>query len=163
MSTEALAGRIDTPLLRRVIGRVGAAARGPMLVAVGSIHGNEPAGTAALRSVVAKLEKENLLKRGDLLAVVGNLAAAEADARFIDEDLNRHWGRERLDRLERGEPIRSSEDRERKALFDEIQKGVSEARGEIVLLDLHTTSGEGRPFAVFADTIRSRRFARRFP
>jgi succinylglutamate desuccinylase len=134
-----------------------------MLVVVGSIHGNEPAGAGALETVVEKLSKESLLERGDLLAVVGNVEALDAGARYIDEDLNRHWSREALSRLRNAELLERSEERERKELFDEIGRGFAEARGEIVLLDLHTMSGEGKPFAVFADTLRSRHFARRFP
>jgi hypothetical protein len=134
-----------------------------MLVVVGSIHGNEPAGAEALEAVVSRLSRESLLTRGDFLAVVGNVEALDAGARFIDEDLNRHWSREKLDRLGSAPSLDRSEDRERKALFDEMRKDFAEARGEIVLLDLHTTSGEGKPFSVFADTLRSRHFARRFP
>jgi succinylglutamate desuccinylase len=134
-----------------------------MLVAVGSIHGNEPAGALALETVVARIERERLLRRGDFVALVGNVAAFDARARFIDEDLNRHWSGEKLERLLRAEGLERSEDRERKALFEEIGQAFAEARGEVVLLDLHTTSGEGKPFAVFADTMRSRSFARRFP
>jgi succinylglutamate desuccinylase len=134
-----------------------------MLVAVGGIHGNEPAGALALEGVVARIEREGLLRRGDLVALVGNVAAFDARARFIDEDLNRRWSGETLERLKSGEGQNRAEDRERKALFEEIDRAFAEARGEVVLLDLHTTSGEGKPFAVFADTMRSRRFARRFP
>jgi succinylglutamate desuccinylase len=134
-----------------------------MLVAVGSIHGNEPAGAEALKTVVDRLSRESLLERGDFLAVVGNVEALEARERFIDEDLNRHWSRERLERLRSASSLDASEDRERKALLEEMEKGFGEARGGIVLLDLHTTSGEGKPFAVFTDTLRSRDFARRFP
>ena len=36
-----------------------------MLVVVGSIHGNEPAGAGALETVVERLSRENLLERGD--------------------------------------------------------------------------------------------------
>jgi succinylglutamate desuccinylase len=134
-----------------------------MLVVVGSMHGNEPAGAEALEAVVRRITRESLLERGDFLAVVGNVEALDLGARYIDEDLNRHWSREALDRLRAAESLDRSEERERKELFEEVGKGFAAARGEIVLLDLHTTSGEGRPFAVFADTLRSRHFARRFP
>jgi Succinylglutamate desuccinylase / Aspartoacylase family len=134
-----------------------------MLVVVGSIHGNEPAGAEALGTVVRTLSRESLLERGDFLAVVGNVEALDAGARYIDEDLNRHWSREALDRLRTAGSLDRTEERERKELFEELTKGFAAARGEVVLLDLHTTSGEGKPFAVFADTLRSRHFARRFP
>jgi succinylglutamate desuccinylase len=134
-----------------------------MVVAVGSIHGNEPAGAAALARVVERCEREQLLLRGDLLALVGNLPALEAGVRFLDEDLNRRWSGERIERVSRGELVESAEDEERKKLFDAMVRGFGEARGPVVLLDLHSTSGEGKPFALFADTLRSRSFARRFP
>jgi Succinylglutamate desuccinylase / Aspartoacylase family len=147
----------------RIIGRIRAEAPGPTLVVVGSIHGNEPAGTEALEAVVEKLTRESLLKRGDFLAVVGNIGALEKGARYIDEDLNRRWSPEAIDRLRSGGAVEASEDRERKELDFELEKGFASARGPVVLLDLHTTSGDGKPFSVFADTLRSRRFARRFP
>lgn len=139
-----------------------------MLIVVGSIHGNEPAGAKALEQIVRRLVMEGpgvSLARGDLLALVGNVAALEAGARFIDEDLNRQWSPERVESLRARSvaELATSEDRERKALVAEIERGFALARGPVVLLDLHTTSGEGKPFAVFADTLRSRRFARRFP
>jgi hypothetical protein len=161
--SASLATHAGAPATERIIGRLKSAVPGPMLVAVGSIHGNEPAGALALESAVARIEREGLLQRGDIVALVGNVTAFDAGARFIDEDLNRHWSGENLERLRRGEGLDRTENRERKALFEEIDRAFAEARGEVVLLDLHTTSGEGKPFAVFADTMRSRRFARRFP
>ncbi|HSF17119.1 MAG TPA: succinylglutamate desuccinylase/aspartoacylase family protein [Vicinamibacteria bacterium] len=146
-----------TPVRDRVIGRIRGPIPGPMLVLVGSIHGNEPAGVKALEGVTRALQLETL-SSGDLLALVGNLPALGAGQRFIDEDLNRHWSSERLTGA-----LRTVEDRQRKELFENLSRGFIEARGPIVLLDLHTTSGEGTVFAVFADTLRSRNFARGFP
>ncbi len=156
--------RLTATLARnRIIGRLRAEAPGPTLVVVGAIHGNEPAGREALEAVVEKLTRESLLKRGEFLAVVGNVGALERGARYVDYDLNRRWSREAIERLRAGGALEASEDRERKELDEEMGKGFASARGPVVLLDLHTTSGEGKPFAVFADTLRSRRFARRFP
>jgi hypothetical protein len=134
-----------------------------MLIVVGSIHGNEPAGVLALEQVVERLESESLLVRGDFLALVGNLSAVRSRQRFIDADLNRQWSPEKLARLGSIDGGSAAEDLEQKALLEEIHVAFARARGPITLLDLHTTSAEGHPFAVFADTIRSRHFARRFP
>jgi succinylglutamate desuccinylase len=97
------------------------------------------------------------------VAVVGNIEALDAGARYIDDDLNRHWSRVALEGLRAAEAFEKSEDRERKELFEEIERGFAAARGAVALIDLHTTSGEGTPFAVFADTLRNRNFALRFP
>ena len=120
-------------------------------------------GVLALEQVVERLQSESLLVRGDLLALVGNLSAIRSGQRFIDEDLNRQWSPERLARLASHESGSTAEDHEQRALVEEIHVGFASARGPITLLDLHTTSGEGHPFAVFTDTMRSRHFARRFP
>lgn len=127
-----------------------------MVVAVGGIHGNEPAGALALARVVEQLKSETPLVCGDLFALAGNLSALKVGKRFIDEDLNRRFTRR---------PVNSdvTEDRERKELLGLFDEAFASARGRIVLLDLHTTSGQGAPFGVFADTMVSRNFARRFP
>jgi succinylglutamate desuccinylase len=147
----------------RVIGRIRAPEPGPTLIVIGAIHGNEPAGVEALESVVRRISEDRLLLRGDFIALVGNLEALESGARYIDFDLNRHWSQASLASLEGPEPPMGSEDRERRELYREVAQAFAAARGETALLDLHTTSGEGKPFAVFADTLKSRSFARKFP
>ncbi len=127
-----------------------------MLVAVGGLHGNEPAGTHALVRVVEQLQDGVALVRGDVLALAGNLKALNAGKRFLDEDLNRRFS-------SRPANADVAEDRERTELLDALDDAFAKARGPAVLLDLHTTSGKGAPFGVFADTMMSRNFARRFP
>ncbi len=125
-------------------------------MAVGGIHGNEPAGAFALARVIEQLESGPSLMRGDVLALAGNLAALAAGKRFIDEDLNRRFARRPID-----EGV--AEDAQRQELLSALDDAFAKARGPVILLDLHTTSGEGAPFGVFADTMVSRNFARRFP
>ncbi len=129
-----------------------------MLVAVGGLHGNEPAGVQALVRVVGQLRGGAPLLRGDVVALAGNLKALKAGKRFLDEDLNRGFFR-------RAGSVDAdiAEDRERSELLDALDDAFAKARGPVVLLDLHTTSGKGAPFGVFADTMVSRNFARRFP
>ena len=129
-----------------------------MLVAVGGIHGNEPAGALALVRVMERLKSDSRLDCGDCVALAGNLQALAARLRFIDEDLNRRFDTEWTER-----DADSAESREQRELLDALESAFSDARGPVVLLDLHTTSGAGAPFAVFADTMVSRNFARRFP
>jgi len=132
-----------------------------MLVAVGGVHGNEPAGALALVRVMERLESHSRLRCGDCVALAGNLPALAARQRFIDEDLNRRFVTESAERVERDAD--SVESREQRELLAVLESVIRDARGPVVLLDLHTTSGAGAPFAVFADTMVSRNFARRFP
>jgi len=69
---------------------------GPTLVVVGSIHGNEPSGSQALRNVAPGLQTMESRLRGRVYFIEGNVQALKAKVRFIDSDLNRHWTKANL-------------------------------------------------------------------
>lgn len=144
----------------RVLGDFGTAVDGPLLVLVGGVHGNEPAGVEALRDFCAELAPHADLLRGRVLALAGNLAGLRAKRRFVDEDLNRAWTRENVERLAEGGEPRSSEERELVELHARIAEAMAEAHGGVTLLDLHSTSGEGPPFAILSDHAPARALAR---
>jgi succinylglutamate desuccinylase len=137
----------------RIIGHYRGAEAGPLVVAIGGVHGNEPAGVLALEQLFDMLEDEPRINpgfsfKGDLLALRGNLAALAAGVRFIDADLNRIW--RPLD----GSPemMVTSEDRELHELLAAIETAVEDAPlSELVLLDLHTTTATGGIFAITGD------------
>lgn len=144
----------------RVVGCMTGTRPGPTLICLGGVHGNEPAGLTALHRVTAALEKAPIA-RGEFMALAGNLTALGAGVRFVDRDLNRHWG-SLQGQSRHGVSIACVEDAEQRELLAELTAAFERARGIVYVLDLHTTSGPGRPFTVFADTLRSRQFARRF-
>lgn len=135
---------------------------GPTLVVVGSIHGNEPSGALALQNVAGRLLVMRPNIRGRVFFFAGNTRALDRHKRFVDFDLNRHWTRDTLRRVESGS-FHSDEDFELDELFRELKEIMSTARDEVYVLDLHTTSAEGLPFATVGDTMRNRHFARHFP
>jgi predicted deacylase len=143
---------------RHLLGRRVDRATGPLLVCVAGLHGNEPAGVAALRRVLAELERSPEPLAGGVAAYAGNLGALAAGERFLDRDLNRLWSPEALARAARGD----DNCRELAALagLDAALAGeLAAARGPVFLLDLHTTSGAGPSFAVLDDSLANRRFA----
>jgi succinylglutamate desuccinylase len=144
----------------RVLGDFGAERDGPLLVLVGGVHGNEPAGVEALRGFCAELAPRAARLRGRVLALAGNLAGLAARRRFVDEDLNRAWTADNVARLAAGGAPRSSEERELAGLHALIHAAVAEARGGVTLLDLHSTSGDGPPFAILSDQAPARDLAR---
>lgn len=79
--------------------------------------------------------------------------------RFKDSDLNRHWTSENLSKTS----LRISEDYEQVELLQIFTEILATAKDEVYALDLHSTSAAGLPFATVGDTIRNRRFARKFP
>jgi len=148
----------------REIGHAGGYAPGPTLVCVAALHGNEPAGVHALRRVFDRLLAERLSIRGEFAGLLGNVTAFRGGRRYVDEDMNRVWGADRVDG--HGRPLdqrETSESREQEELMAGLERLLAHAAGEVFVLDLHTASSDTPPFTVLGDTLRNREFARRFP
>jgi succinylglutamate desuccinylase len=146
---------------QRLLGMYTTGRRGPMVVLLGGIHGNEPAGVHALRRVLTRLQSERLPLAGKLVAVCGNLEALGRGQRFVSRDLNRQWLAANIARLRARDPATDdSEDREQRELLRVFDQCVAEAEGRPVLfLDLHTSSSDGPPFCCMGDTIPNRGIA----
>lgn len=138
----------------RVLGRVGRS-DGPTLVVTAGIHGNEPAGVQAAQRVLGELARRGTALRGEFVALLGNRAGLARETRFLDEDLNRLWTAERLAALHaRPSALDHTEQREQRELLAELEPLL--ARERVTLLDLHSTSGGGPPFALAGDTLQNR-------
>lgn len=141
---------------------------GPLLLCVGGLHGNEPAGVQALEAVVRELRARRERIRGDFVAVAGNLEALAAGRRFVAYDLNRAWTEERS-RSFNGTGAGTAavavagEDREASRLLGVLAQVAERRRGPVYVLDLHTTSGGGGAFTTTADFLGNRRFAMSIP
>jgi succinylglutamate desuccinylase len=151
----------------RVLGHLRAEAPGPALIVVGGLHGNEPTGVEAMRRVAAALTPEPAGFRGDLILVTGNVRALDQGVRFIDRDLNRGWSDARLAELGAAAAasldVSHHEDLEQLELAATLERAFAAARGPAILLDLHTTSAAGIPFAMCRDDAVARKFAAALP
>lgn len=131
---------------------------GPTLFVTAGIHGNEPAGVKASERVLRELAARKPDACGRFIALRGNRQALAEGCRFLARDLNRGWGQEAIDRLQKlPQEERSPEDIEQLELlesFVEIERSTS---GPLLFVDLHTSSAEGSPFLCLADTIDNRR------
>jgi succinylglutamate desuccinylase len=136
---------------------------GPTLIVVGSIHGNEPSGSRALRNVAQALQSTKTELRGRVFFLQGNLRASNARSRFIDSDLNRHWTPVNIALAESTHKLDHVEDLELRELLGIFEDLLASARNEVFVLDLHSTSANGIPFATVGDTLRNRHFAQKFP
>lgn len=145
----------------RLLGSYGGEAPGPLVIGIGGMHGNEPAGVLALQQALQALRTANVPFRGTLVGLAGNRAALARVCRYIDEDFNRAWSQERVRRLRSRDPSAdaTSEEREQRELLACLDAHIAERRGPVVCLDLHTTSAAGTPFVVIGDTLLNRRFA----
>jgi len=154
------------PLPPRVLGDVKASSgseSAPVLVCLGGVHGNEPAGVVAVSRVVAALKADPSGLVGRLVCVTGNRAALSRGQRYLDRDLNRSFVPERLVALRVSHDPHGSEEREALelvALFDDL---AEEESSGLFLLDLHSTSSHGAAFAILDDTLANRAFAFALP
>ncbi|MEM9802861.1 MAG: succinylglutamate desuccinylase/aspartoacylase family protein [Planctomycetota bacterium] len=153
---------IDLGSLRREIAVRDEGRPGPLVLITAGLHGNEPAGVAAVERLFEALGSTPT--GGRLLALAGNLGALRTGDRHRGQDLNRLWTEENLLALAHRDPFDDRPDEvELRALFSliEAERDAARARGrEVVLLDLHSTSARGGAFSVVADSIPSRRLAR---
>ncbi len=141
----------------RVLGRH-TGESGATLIVVAGVHGNEPSGVIALRRVLDRVEATRPRLRGTIHGLAGNLAALAQGVRYLDEDLNRLWHPDRIEQVRQG-IVRSAEDRQLRALDQEIELARTRATGPVFVLDLHTASGPGPAFTVLDDTLPNRAFA----
>ncbi len=111
-----------------------------------------------MQRVVSDLRRRDVLSRGDLVTLVGHPEALERGVRYLDRDLNRSWTDTRLARLRREGPS-SAEGRETLRIARQVEETKAAARGELFLLDLHTTSGASPSFSNAIDRLASRRLA----
>jgi predicted deacylase len=146
----------------RIVAELQGDAPGPTLIVIGGMHGNEPAGIAAARAALGGLDRG--LVRGEVLALVGNVRASAAGRRCLAQDLNRIWSDDQLARARAAGAVGGTapELGELAELAGVIEAAIARARGPVFVLDLHTTSAPGLPFAVVGSTAAHRRFARHF-
>lgn len=101
------------------------------LIIVGSVHGNEPVGARAIAAVEELIASHQWHVEGAVFSLIGNPRAVAAGTRFVDENLNRAFGRS--DKLGSYESKRSAEIVQ---WFSEI----SQEFAETYLIDLHSVS-----------------------
>jgi len=150
----------------REVGRVAPAARGPTLIAVAAIHGNEQAGIHAARRVIDRLTRSDVAFRGELYCIAGNVGAMRKRRRYHARDLNRVWSEAQVrsleERVAKGREL-DAEDHEQLEILLAIRGAIARSRGPVYLVDLHTTSASGTPFVLFGDTLPQRAFVASLP
>lgn len=156
--------REDEDAFVRQVGAVRGHDIGPTLIVIGGVHGNEPGGVLAARRVLRRLRGADVGLRGELVAFAGNVAGLRAGCRYQAKDLNRLWTELKIMTLRSKRPADlDPEERELLELLKLVEDAMGRARGDVYLLDLHTTSAAGIPFVLFGDTLRQRRFGFSFP
>jgi succinylglutamate desuccinylase len=167
--------------LQRIIGQYDGEKHGDLIIAIGAIHGNEPAGVRALQLLFDMLQKEQSRNpafqfSGRLVGLVGNIQAFERETRFVKKDLNRQLTVENIARYRKNRAdealkvppqymesngilsIEKSnfEDTEALELIETIENQIHKYKpNRLIILDLHTTSADGGIFSIVSDNPES--------
>jgi succinylglutamate desuccinylase len=155
----------------RVLGHLVGARSGPVVVVVGGVHGNEPAGVRAAVEVLdalrVRLRNGEARLRGEVIGLSGHRAALALGVRALNRDLNRCFTAASVSALRAQSPaLDDAEQREQRALleaFDLAENRAAEMGEGLLLLDLHTTSAGGPPFALMGETGRNLKLASGLP
>lgn len=148
--------------MERIIGKYTGEERGPLLICLAGMHGNEPAGIKALESLFQLMEVEPVVNPdfefcGRIIGIRGNLQALAREQRYLEKDLNRQFTLENVQRVRassNGEL--KAEDLELRQLLETVEREIADYRPEcLYLLDLHTTTAEGGIFAITTDDEKS--------
>jgi succinylglutamate desuccinylase len=153
----------DLEPISREIGSYSTGVDGPMLVALGGVHGNEPAGVIAARRVLQELEDRQVPMRGRFQAIAGSLVGLQRQVRYVEHDLNRIWSKVEIERARATGPEHFAwEQRDQAEILAVLEDDLIEAarhRTPVHVLDLHSTSADGPPFTIIGDTLQNRRIA----
>ena len=147
----------------RVIGKFNGDAKGPLLVIIGAMHGNEPAGVRAIELVLKMLDVEYIrnLKfafKGNVLGLIGNYKALEQKQRFIDRDMNRCWSPAVIEDTEDNSVVEYKEIREvHDLIMEEVKTGDY---SKVIILDMHTTSSDLGIFVIPSSNPESLKIAK---
>lgn len=132
--------------------------KGPLLIVIAGLHGNEMAGIDAVeilsQMLVDEEQKDPSFRfRGRFVGIAGNIPALSSGKRMIDLDLNRIW----LD--DRQSITNSLEYQEMNSIQKMIHSFVSDhtINEPIFIMDLHTTSSPRGIFAVCTNSQNSKK------
>jgi len=140
---------------------------GPLVIVMGGMHGNELAGVKALELLFKMLENEPLINpdfefMGRIIGLYGNMAAIDAQKRFINVDLNRQWTRSNIEQaMIKSSDTLQAEEKELLEIYQTIKAEIKAYKpSKIILLDLHTTSAEDGIFSIPTGTDESYELAK---
>lgn len=146
--------------VNRVLANIKGAKKGPTIVFFGGIHGNETSGVFALKDALDGINPSHV--HGHIYGIVGNFKALQLQQRFVDEDLNRLWTKERIAEI-KNKSVLNTEEQSLLELLDILNKILESNKPPFYFIDLHSTSSKTLPFITINDALINRKFSSQFP
>lgn len=144
----------------RLIKKIEGVQPGATVVFFGGVHGNENSGVLAIKDVLEKINKKDV--KGTIYGIAGNLKALQKQQRYIDEDLNRLWTKERIACIKNKINL-NAEESELLELLNILNTIIETNEPPFYFIDLHTTSSKTLPFITINDALINRKFSNLFP
>ena len=149
---------MEKSVKKRIIAEHHGSEPGPLLIAIGAMHGNEPMGLKAIAMLEKMLDVEPITNpgfkfHGSFIGMIGNLSAYERNERFIDKDMNRQWSKEHIQKIKTiSSDELDAEDLEMLDILETIEEACKIHKPtKLYILDLHTTSSFGGIFSIPAE------------
>jgi len=143
----------------RIIGKYTSNKKGPLLFVTAGVHGNEPSGVEALKSVFKALNEAKPTINGSIVGVLGNEKALAKDVRYIDEDLNRTWTEDNISNHKQ----ETNEQREMLEIIEILEQFPETDFTKRYFMDCHTTSSDSLPYVSVQLVNDNNKWAHNFP
>jgi succinylglutamate desuccinylase len=128
--------------------------KGKCIVIMAGVHGNERVGVHVIQKLNTLLRQEEII--GEVYLILGNPDAYKNNVRFVDEDMNRLFGKETLEEIKKLSFKQLNVEQKRVLeLLPILQKAD-------FLLDIHSTINPSVPFVFTENTERHLRMAQCF-
>ncbi|WP_298550453.1 succinylglutamate desuccinylase/aspartoacylase family protein [uncultured Algibacter sp.] len=158
---EVYSKALDSSLkVDRILGKIEGIKPGPTVVFFGGIHGNETSGVFALKDALAGIN--NTYVKGTIYGISGNLKALKENKRYIENDLNRLWTKQQIQKI-RNKTVLNEDELELVELFNLLNDILETNTSPFYFIDLHTTSSKTLPFITINDALINRKFSEQFP
>lgn len=146
--------------VNKILGHIKGAKKGPTVVFFGGIHGNETSGVFALKDALDGINPVHV--HGTIYGIVGNFRALQLQQRFVDEDLNRLWTKERIAEI-KSKTTLNTEEQALLELLEILNNILKNNKPPYYFIDLHSTSSKTLPFITINDALINRKFSNQFP
>jgi succinylglutamate desuccinylase len=137
--------------MERIIGKYGPPESDTLIICIGGMHGNEPAGVKALEKVFNFLFETRPPAQGRFIGIRGNISAINKGKRLLHEDLNRIWSGTHIQLARENFKGHSPEIEELTEIFKVLDEIPFQNYKQKIFIDLHTTSGDNGTFVVAVD------------
>ena len=147
--------------MKRIIESKSSDSNEVLMVLIGSLHGNEKEGVAAITRTFNRLNENQISINGKIIGLAGNLQAVAEHKRFLSHDLNRCWTSDYVQKCLDSTEVLVDEDKELIELYHLLNEVIAQDYKHKYVIDLHTTSADNGNFLVYPGEVNEKTIAKK--